>query len=270
MVDEAPQIHTSGIFPDGGAKSAEAEKHLSRPLPTEFSAKADKVGVSAVIPCYNEEKRISRVLSVVTQAQLVSEVLVVDDGSADQTAAVVRREFPQAVYLRHPQNQGKAAALCDGVAQARGEIVVFLDADLQNLKSDHVDNLVRPVLTGQAEMAVLLRGRAPFLYRRIFHSDPTLSGERCLCKEDFLELQALHPELPTVHYAVEVLLNDYFISRRKKVVVVVAPGVDQLYKEQKEGFWRGFWDNLKMSANLTRYIGVRKYLHQLYFYSRLA
>lgn len=229
----------------------------------------DKLSVSAIIPCYNEEKRISRVLSVVTRARLVGEVLVVDDGSADQTARVVQQEFPRVVYLRHKQNQGKAAAVCNGVARAVGEIVVFLDADLQNLKSEHIDNLVRPVLDNKADMAVLLRGGAPFLYRHIFHSDPAISGERCLYKKDFLEIWKLHPDLPQVRYAVEVLINDYFLTQKKKVVVVLAPGVDQYYKEQKEGFLRGFWRNLKMTINLFRYIGVRKYLSQLYFYSRL-
>lgn len=230
----------------------------------------DKVKVSAVIPCYNEEKRIARVLSVVAQAKLLDEILVVDDGSVDQTARVVPQEFPSVVYLKHKQNLGKAAAVCNGVARATGEVVVFLDADLQNLKSGHIDDLVRPVLDGEAEMSVLLRGKAPFLYRHIFHSDPAISGERCLYKRDFLEVWKLHSDLPRVRYAVEVLINDYFLTQKKKIVVVLAPGVDQYYKEQKEGFWRGFVDNLKMSTNLIRYIGVKRYLSQLYFYSRLG
>lgn len=230
----------------------------------------EKLSVSAVVPCYNEASRISAVLSVVCRAGLVDEVLVVDDGSADGAADLVAREFPDVRLIRHEKNLGKAAALCTGVSQACGGIVLFIDADLRNLKSEHLDNLVRPVLDNQAEMAVLLRGRAPFLYRHIFHSDPAISGERCLRKKDFLEIWKLHPDLPQAHYAVEVLINDYFLNQKKRIVVVLAPGVDQRYKEQKEGFFRGFWLNLKMTFNLFRYVGVGKYLRQLFLFTRLA
>lgn len=225
--------------------------------------------VTAIIPCHNERDRIGDVLKVVTEAKLVEEVLVVDDGSTDDSSDIITHDFPSATLIRHETNHGKAAAMCTGVDRAKGEIVVFIDADLQNLKVEHIDNLVRPVVDGEADMSVMLRGNAPFLYRRVFHSDPAISGERCLRKTDFNQIRKHHPELPTVCYAIEVIINDYFIYLKKKVVVVVAPGVDQYYKEQKEGLIKGFEKNLKMTTNILRNIGVRKYLQQLSVYSHI-
>lgn len=225
--------------------------------------------VTAVISCHNEHERVGAVLDVVTKTRLVDEVLVVDDGSTDGTAQLVAGAYPSVTLVRHETNHGKAAAMCTGVERMKGDIVVFIDADLQNLKVEHIDNLIRPVVEGNADMSVMLRGNAPFLYRKVFHSDPAISGERCLRKADFLEIRQHHPELPTVHYAIEVIINDYFIYLKKNVVVVVAPGVDQFYKEQKEGFIKGFEKNLKMTTNILRNIGVRKYLQQLSVYSHI-
>lgn len=90
--------------------------------------------VSVIIPAYNEEKVIVDCVSHVLKSHDVAlEVIVVDDGSTDATAAVVRRHFAQdaRVLLVSRPNTGKARALNAGLQLARGEIVVALDADTQ-------------------------------------------------------------------------------------------------------------------------------------------
>ncbi|MEA4908377.1 MAG: glycosyltransferase family 2 protein [Chloroflexi bacterium] len=92
--------------------------------------------LSIVIPAYNEENGIAdiinRVLAVrndLSQAGIQDlELLVVDDGSRDRTAAIVE-SMPGATLIRHPQNKGYGAALKTGFAAARGELIGFLDAD---------------------------------------------------------------------------------------------------------------------------------------------
>ena len=87
-------------------------------------------GVSAVIPAYNAEKTIERALNSVlaqTYANIV-DVIVVDDGSGDDTAAVVRERFPE-VTLIQQENAGNGAARNTGVREAQGELLAFLDAD---------------------------------------------------------------------------------------------------------------------------------------------
>ena len=92
--------------------------------------------LSIVIPAYNEERGIeeiaSRVLSVEPDLQKVGvdqlELLVVDDGSKDQTAEVASK-IPGVNLICHPQNKGYGAALKTGFSKASGELIGFLDAD---------------------------------------------------------------------------------------------------------------------------------------------
>jgi dolichyl-phosphate beta-glucosyltransferase len=93
--------------------------------------------ISVVLPCFNEERRIvptlERVVAFLEGRGGPWEVLVVDDGSSDATAEVVRRRFATvgAVrVLRHEVNHGKGFAVREGVLASRGDLVLFSDADL--------------------------------------------------------------------------------------------------------------------------------------------
>jgi glycosyltransferase involved in cell wall biosynthesis len=84
--------------------------------------------VSVIIPAYNAEKFLrDAIQSVIAQNYPSLELIVVDDGSTDGTADVIK-EFPQVEYV-HQQNQGTAAALNTAVQLARGDLFAFLDSD---------------------------------------------------------------------------------------------------------------------------------------------
>jgi glycosyltransferase involved in cell wall biosynthesis len=93
--------------------------------------------LSIVIPAYNESARIEnaleRVLSCIAERNWDAEVLVVDDGSKDDTAAIVQRWMavhPRLHLIQNPGNKGKGYSVRNGLLQAAGDIVMFTDADL--------------------------------------------------------------------------------------------------------------------------------------------
>lgn len=93
------------------------------------------VELSVVVPAYNEAERLGpslrRVVDYLADRRLASEVLVVDDGSADATADVARRFAADGVRLLcHAENRGKGAAVRTGVLASSGERVLLSDADL--------------------------------------------------------------------------------------------------------------------------------------------
>ena len=110
--------------------------------------------VSVIIPAYNEGPRIGPTVRAVRKAlaDVNAEILVVDDGSPDDTAAQAESANATKV-IRQPQNRGKGEALMTGIRSARGEILLLLDGDLGDSAAE-CDKLLGPVLAGEADMAI--------------------------------------------------------------------------------------------------------------------
>jgi glycosyltransferase involved in cell wall biosynthesis len=110
--------------------------------------------VSFVIPAFNEEATIAAVLDGVCGLGLDSEIIVVDDGSTDNTAGVVeefaRERGVPVVLLRRP-NGGKGAAVRTGIGSITGDITVIQDADMEYDPAD-VPRLIDPIQRGVADV----------------------------------------------------------------------------------------------------------------------
>jgi glycosyltransferase involved in cell wall biosynthesis len=109
--------------------------------------------VSVVIPCFNEEATIEQIVRAVRAAPLDDiEIIVVDDGSTDGTAAVLREKVSSVAnqIIYEPRNCGKGAALRPGFATATGDVIVVQDADLEYSPSDY-PVLFEPIFSGKAD-----------------------------------------------------------------------------------------------------------------------
>jgi hypothetical protein len=109
--------------------------------------------LSIVIPVYNEARTIRNVLARVAAIPLPKEIIVVDDASTDGTRGVLEQlqGVQGLVLVCKTRNEGKGAALRTGFAQARGDVVVVQDADLEYNPRDIV-SLVRPLAEGRADV----------------------------------------------------------------------------------------------------------------------
>jgi glucosyl-3-phosphoglycerate synthase len=106
--------------------------------------------VSVIIPAFNEEHTVAHVVNVVKSLKYIGEIVVVDDGSTDQTSKFA--EEAGATVIHHIKNRGKGAAIKTGFKNSNGDIVVFLDADLKNLTQSQVRNIVDPIMNGEADV----------------------------------------------------------------------------------------------------------------------
>jgi glycosyltransferase involved in cell wall biosynthesis len=97
--------------------------------------------LSVIIPVYNEAATLEEIIRRVRATGRVDELLVVDDGSSDDSVAILSRLAEQGTpplrILRHPRNQGKGAAMQTGLAAATGDVVLVQDADLEYNPADY-------------------------------------------------------------------------------------------------------------------------------------
>jgi len=120
-----------------------------------------KPAVSLIIPAYNEAPRIKKVIKQAQLVEEIREIIVVDDGSNDGTDKVAEELGVEVV--KHHKNMGKGEALKTGIAHARKEVLLFLDADLANMTPEKIKSLILPILRNKADFVKasfgLARGR---------------------------------------------------------------------------------------------------------------
>ena len=108
--------------------------------------------VSIIIPLYNEENSIKEVINRIPDKYRY-EIIVVDDGSTDNSVKKVQEIDKNIIILKHKNNSGYGAAILTGFRHATGDIMITLDSDGQH-KSEEVPNLVEPILNNEADIVV--------------------------------------------------------------------------------------------------------------------
>lgn len=202
----------------------------------------NKPRVAAIVPAYNEAETLAEVLKVLQATPLIDEVLVVSDGSTDDTVEIARSHGVKAIHLR--QNQGKGMAMAVGVAHTDARILTFVDGDILNLTTDQLDQLIEPVLSGSSDMNVGVRDRGPALNDFQRQHGPLLSGIRCLRREIFEAVPESHLE----GFAVETGLNWACGELGMRITTTVLHNLKHLVKEKKRGLVRGFRARMRMFA----------------------
>jgi glucosyl-3-phosphoglycerate synthase len=107
------------------------------------------VNVSVVIPVLNEARTIAPLVQLCLADPGVTEVIVVDDGSIDGTPEVAKRAGAKVITS---SLLGKGASMEDGVAAARGDVILFLDGDLTEVCDDLVERMTSAIETGEADL----------------------------------------------------------------------------------------------------------------------
>lgn len=166
----------------------------------------DLPSVSILVPAWNEADRIVDTLRTIRSQEVCyqREIIVIDDGSTDGTAEAGEPYCDKMIV--HPANSGKGQAIISGLAEAGGEILVLLDADLGGTASCY-EVLLRPVLEGDADMSIARFGKAErkggfglvkgLARRGIFRMcgflpEAPLSGQRALRKEVLQRISISH------------------------------------------------------------------------------
>lgn len=115
-----------------------------------------KAYATVVIPALNEAKRISEVVAYALSDPATAEVIVIDDSSIDNTAALAQQAGAKVLTS---SMLGKGASMHDGVAPAQSNLLVYLDGDLTGLRSGIITDMCTPLLRGEADFVKARFGR---------------------------------------------------------------------------------------------------------------
>jgi polyisoprenyl-phosphate glycosyltransferase len=204
-----------------------------------------------VIPARNEEITVGGVVRAARGARGVGRVVVVDDGSSDDTAAVARAAGASVVSTLSPGPAGdpgrtgdKGRALDLGVAATSADVLVFFDADILGTLPHHFETLAGPVLSGASVLScgIVDYGWKSALYLRL----PPITGLRALQREVFLAI----PEARRNGFRIEIMINEVVARRRLPSAIRVLGGLAHRSKIDKVGWRRGLPAHLAMTGEL--------------------
>ncbi|SDY57075.1 Glycosyl transferase family 2 [Evansella caseinilytica] len=173
-----------------------------------------------IIPAYNEANRIATTLTALSGQPWVNELIVVDDGSCDDTFSIARQKSNKT--MRHERNFGKQAAVYTGLKQAEADWIVMLDADLGKTASEG-EKLLVPLASEEIDITIAVlpqnaKGGFGFVKRRAqrivlqhtgVHLTAPLSGQRAFHRSWIPVILANEG----VGYGLEMYLNLLFLSR---------------------------------------------------------
>ncbi|MGD0610031.1 MAG: glycosyltransferase family 2 protein [Anaerolineales bacterium] len=208
---------------------------------------------AAIIPVYNEERNVGDVLEVLRRTDLLDELILVDDGSTDRTTDVLHQAAlrdRRIQVIRHERNKGKGQAMFTGWAATSATYLVMLDADLKNLKPDHIPVLLDPILQHRADMTLGLFSGGHLSTDLSHRLTPFLTGQRGLRSEI---MKYISREAAT-GYGFEVTLTIGARQQGYRTKIVTLKGVWHPSSELRteRGFWKGSLWKLRMYGQIVR------------------
>lgn len=207
---------------------------------------------TAIIPAYNEENNIANVLVVLKKARtlgIISEIIVVDDGSEDKTAKIALNY--EVEVLRNYKNKGKAHALAEALKIASSEICIFIDADLVNLKIKNVLSLIKPLYKKNNCMTIarFINGRIATDISHTFNLN--CSGQRAAKTKIFRKIFKTIKSTEKVKYGIENIITDRLEEFNIEPIIVNWDGVSQILKEEKWGIIGGLFSRIRMYISMN-------------------
>lgn len=203
----------------------------------------------AIVPAHNEAPSVGAVVATLLESRALQGVVVVDDGSTDETSDEARAAGAHVVTLTN--NVGKGEAMLAGVAEIaklgdRSDRIMFMDADLVGLRPEQVRRMISMSSRGYDQVgAIVHRGHVRGLLATMM---PMITGQRVVKKWVLEDL----PQTCWQGYSIEVALNDVVGRHGGTIATMLLFGVGHRTKLRKSGMLDGMRAQLRMIQQLRR------------------
>lgn len=214
--------------------------------------------VSALVPGYNEEKNISRIISILKKSPLIGEIICINDGSTDRTLQIIQA-IPHIQVINLRKNLGKANAIVEGLKKAKGDIVVFIDADVIGLTDASLQKLITPLKNGETDAVIGYP-----IQSKIDKFFKPLTGERAYFRKDLLPFL---PSLKNKRWGLELHLNYLYRQRRVKIIPLQIKNTMKYHKYSYDLAAKAFFlESFDLLSEILKQKKPINYLKDCYIY----
>lgn len=217
--------------------------------------------ISLIVPCYNEAPRIAKVLNPAIKSKYLDEIIVIDDASTDNSVSVILNFDGKVKLLRHRKNTGKADAIFNGIKDAKSTFIFMLDADLQGLKTKHIDETIEQAIDLDLDM-LLMPVDSPIILRDIANTIGTnivVTGQRVIRKDKILPFLNKR----RLGFGLEMYINNLAEAKHWKTDVILWKKMSlpkTTLKIEKYGFIKGIRGEFKMLSQVRKVSTLVDYL----------
>lgn len=181
--------------------------------------------ISAIVPVYNNEATVSRVIEVLLACRRINELIVVDDGSTDQSEKMIRQFTSKIIFLKNRKNLGKGGTVVRGIKKSGGEVILTCDADLAKLNKQHIETMIDEYKKNGWDMVIAARETVSNYWGRLMGR---VSGERIFKKSVIVPYLGLARPAGN---GIEQVVN--YAHRNKKIKVIVSKNIGHVLKFQR-------------------------------------
>lgn len=183
--------------------------------------KSRNLKISAVVPVYNNQATVKKVVQVLLNCHFLEKVVVIDDYSQDLSLKILKSfNHKKLQLIPLPFNHGKGAAIEKALDSIKNQIVMIVDADLSKLRKKHLINLKNSFIDSNADMVIAAR-KGKLQFKPI----DCLSRERIFFKKN---IQSVRPLLKKVNNGFEQVVN--FAHKNKKIKSIYSYNIGHILK----------------------------------------
>jgi glycosyltransferase involved in cell wall biosynthesis len=220
------------------------------------------INIGCVVPAYNEGSRIQQVLDVLIYFPHFSSIVLVNDGSSDNTKHIMDLYAMKSTKVRVidiSPNKGKLNAISTGINKCDCDLVCIFDSDITGLKFDYIYKMIYFVISKQFDMTILDRAGdrvSPVGWVQSWMTR-IIGGERAFWKEEFKQIK--FPK--NGRYIIEQAMNLHYVEKGLKVRTIFCPGLycalrfqKTTAKEAMNSYFTMFYEIYKKSMVKNIYI----------------
>lgn len=193
---------------------------------------------------------MGNVLKALIGHPLLDEVIVVNDGSTDNSEEVLKG-LEGINLISYSKNKGKSFAVMTGMKQAKNDLLLMIDSDLVGLTAKDITDLVEPVLEGKADVAMTIRKNSFQIFKMM--GLDFVSGERIFSRKTIPSLDAIGK---LTCFGLESHLNNLIVGKGLRLAIVDWKNVITPRKAVKFGYFEGTKRDLKMVGEIINYLGI--------------